>query len=221
MTTEEQAARIGAYRKWTAKSAGEKERDQLDAFLKLPPKERIDFLGHRAYVGGDTAEKWYGIGRRQYHFLVSVGLKPNHKFLDVACGALRLGQFLIPYLEAANYFGIEGEEALVVAGLKDELHFDLAETKHPRFAFNYDFDAPSGATFDYAMAQSLFTHLIEDDIEKCFSKLAPLANPGASFYFTYLEGEPYAAQRNVRTSHANRGWRYPFETIAKLGAKAG
>ena len=35
--------------------------------------------------------KW----EKQFHYLVSKGLKSNHKFVDIGCGALRLGQYLI------------------------------------------------------------------------------------------------------------------------------
>ena len=56
---------------------------------------------HRSYVGGSDPECWYGIGRLQYH-LLNDGFNINHKMLDVGCGCLRLGQFLIPMLERGN-----------------------------------------------------------------------------------------------------------------------
>src|ERR1700678_1283527 len=47
----------------------------------------LNLLGHREYVGG----LWEVIGKLQFDFLISRGLKPEHVFLDIACGPLRGG----------------------------------------------------------------------------------------------------------------------------------
>ena len=72
---------------------------------KLPSEDEsgIRTMGHRNWVGGG----WDEIGKLQFDFLISRGLKPHHVFLDIACGSLRAGRFLIPYLDAGNYLGIE------------------------------------------------------------------------------------------------------------------
>lgn len=184
----------------------------------LSPAERIEKWGHRSYVGGWDAEGWYGIGKHQYHFLVSKGLRSHHRFLDIACGSLRLGQYLIPFLDEGHYFGLEGEEALVRAGLERELSPEVAALKQPRFAFNYDFDFAFVDGFDFAIAQSLFTHLTLDDIEKCFANLCPMANDDSTFFFTYFEGD---SADNPKQSHANRGWRYSVPELERAAAKTG
>lgn len=56
-------------------------------------------LGHRSYVGGC----WDEIGKLQFDFMLKEGLKPEHYFLDVACGSLRAGLHFIPYLEVGHY----------------------------------------------------------------------------------------------------------------------
>jgi SAM-dependent methyltransferase len=176
----------------------------------LPPVERIRKWGHRAFVGGPEPELWYGIGRHQYYFLVSQGLRSNHFFLDIACGALRLGQYLIPMLDEGHYLGIEGEEALVQAGLEQELSPAVVALKKPKFSFNYDFNFDFVDTFDFAIAQSLFTHLTIEDIAKCFRNLKPKAHSNSTFYFTYFEG---TSSDNPAASHANLGWRYTVEEL--------
>jgi SAM-dependent methyltransferase len=189
------------------------------ADLALPPSERIRKWGHRAYIGGTDSENWYHIGLRQYHFLVSNGLKPEHKFLDVACGALRLGQFLIPMLDEGNYYGIDGEGELINAGLSKELMFDLHLLKEPKFAVNYEFDVSFCGGYDFAIAQSLFTHLTAADIAKCFEGVAKAANPGSKFFFTFFEG---SEQKNVHdVSHANKQWFYSFDTLKELAETNG
>lgn len=196
-----------------------KKRLQWRKDLGLSHGDRIEKWGHRAYVGGVDSDSWYSIGKRQYHFLVSEGLRSDHKFIDIACGSLRLGQYLIPMLSDGCYFGLEGEPKLVEAGLKKELMFDLAKLKKAQFAFNYDFDFSEFDDFDYAIAQSLFTHLTLVDIEKCFHNLRDKAHVGSRFYSTFFEGD--SASNPNSESHANKDWYYSLVQFEEIAAKTG
>ncbi|MEM1399048.1 MAG: hypothetical protein AAGF58_04170 [Pseudomonadota bacterium] len=187
--------------------------------LALSQQERIRKWGHRKYVGGNSPATWYDIGKRQYHFLVSQGLQHHHKFLDVACGSLRLGQFLIPMLDEGNYFGLEPEQELVLKGIEFECLFDVIEVKKPKFEYNYSFDVNFCEYYDFAMAQSLFTHLNIEDIDRCFSSLSHLAAQGSRFFFTFSEGKADGNPREA--SHAQKKWRYEFHTIEKLANNSG
>ena len=84
------------------------EQEAKRADWGLPPADRIKKWGHRSYIGGPDLETWFGIGKHQYHYLLSNGLLSHHRFLDLSCGSLRLGQYLIPFLEEVHYFGLEG-----------------------------------------------------------------------------------------------------------------
>lgn len=190
------------------------------ADLNLPHRDRALKWGHRMYVGGDNAESWYGIGKRQYHFLVSQGLRSDHKFLDVACGSLRLGQYIIPMLEKGNYFGIEGEKVLVDMGIENEFLFDVIEKKSPRFSYNYDFDMSFCDEYDFAIAQSLFTHLVKEDISKCFKAMSAVAKSGSKFYFSFFEGDE-ADNPESAASHANKNWKYSFATLDGIARSNG
>jgi SAM-dependent methyltransferase len=182
-------------------------------------EERVAKRGHRSYVGGHDTEDWYGIGKLQFHYLVSQGLLPKHRFLDIACGSLRLGQYLIPYLEPGNYRGLEGEQTLVEAGLAKELHFGLGELRKPAFAYNYDFDFGFVDGFDYAIAQSLFTHLVPDDIRLCFRNLRPKADPSSRFYFTFFDGN--SSGNPAGDSHAAISWRYSPDEMKEFCTSEG
>ena len=179
--------------------------------MDLTAPERIAAMGYRGYVGGEDPEMWYGIGRLQYHFLTSEGLSPEHVFVDLACGALRLGQFLIPYLRPGHYWGIDGEESLIKSGLDNEFNFDVIAQRRPNFIITYDFDLDSVGSFDYAMAQSLFTHLTLSDIGRAFAALARIARPHSRFYFTFFEGD--SSSNPTHSSHANKAWRYNIEEL--------
>ena len=78
---------------------GRRNRRQSTATKHGP--EGIKEMGHRQYVGGC----WDEIGRLQFDYLVSQGLRPNHYLLDIACGSLRAGIHFIPYLEPGHYLG--------------------------------------------------------------------------------------------------------------------
>ncbi len=185
----------------------------------LQPSERIGSIGHRPFVGGNDPETWYGIGRLQYHFLVREGLRPHHRFLDIACGALRLGQYLIPFLDRGNYFGLEAEPELVRIGLEQEFNFGIAEMKAPNFAYGYDFDFSFIEEFDFAIAQSLFTHLTLDDIALCFANLRARAGPQSKFFFTFHEGDDTNNPDNMSDPHLN--WRYRPGQFAEIGERSG
>ncbi len=51
---------------------------------QLSPAE-IAAGAHRAFVGG----RWDEIGRSQFEFMKQRGLLPEHKLVDIGCGALR------------------------------------------------------------------------------------------------------------------------------------
>lgn len=181
--------------------------------------ERIDLIGHRAYVGGSDPETWYGIGILQYHFLVANGLRPEHQFLDIACGSLRLGQYLIPYLDRGKYLGIDMIREIIDAGLAHEISPAIVEMKAPDFVVNEKFDVSGKSPFDVAIAQSLFTHLTLEDIGGCAAALWPNAAPGAKFYFTYFEGG--GADNPDGGSDPHKHWFYDIAQIADHFAPAG
>lgn len=167
--------------------------------------------GHREYVGGSDAEMWYHIGKIQYHFLVSNGLKPNHTFLDLACGSLRLGQYLIPMLDKGRYYGLDAREDMVQEGLRNELLYEVAEIKRPTFSYNHEFDFSFIHSFDYAIAQSLFTHLSMEYIEVCFGNIVKVMNDQSKFYFTFKKGD---SSKNPKVKmHPGKGWKYTFSEL--------
>jgi SAM-dependent methyltransferase len=175
----------------------------------------ILLLGHRNYVGG----KWEKIGRLQADFVRQKGLRPNQVFLDIACGALRAGVHLIPYLNRGNYLGIEKEERLVRLGVKKELGRQLYESKAPEFVISaeFEFDRFSKKP-DFALAQSLFTHLEEQDILNCMYRLRRFVNPGTRFFATYFIGD---APRTYTRSHALRYFAYTRQQTEAFGEATG
>jgi SAM-dependent methyltransferase len=139
---------------------------------------------HRRRVGG----LWEEMGRHQLDFLVAQGLRPEHRFLDVGCGALRAGRHLVDYLEPGNYYGLDINETLLDAGYDTEFT-DEQRARLPRANLRATdrFECDFGVPFDFAIAQSLFTHVSLNHIRLCLYRLAHVMPPGGRFYATFFE----------------------------------
>ncbi|UCC31013.1 MAG: class I SAM-dependent methyltransferase [Phycisphaerales bacterium] len=156
---------------------------------------------HRAEVGG----LWEEIGRLQFNFMVQRGLMPHHYFLDIGCGSLRGGVHFIPYLDRGRYFGIDRQKGLIGAGLRHELDAAIALAKQPRFIHSAMFEFDRFCTrFDFALAQSVFTHLAPDQIGLCLRNLLQVMNPAGSLYATFFrvdQSEPHVQTDDVHAVH--------------------
>lgn len=142
---------------------------------------------------------WNEIGRLQFDFLIQMGLKPDHKMLDVGCGTLRGGRFFIQHLNEGNYYGYDismralayAEVSMKESGLVSKapvlFHsfdgFRSAQLRHQKF--------------DMILAQSVFTHLPSDIIEAHFRDLKIVLAPSGSFFFTYDPSESNQVERQV------------------------
>ena len=171
---------------------------------------------HREFVGG----LWNELGRLQFDFLVKQGLGPSHVFLDIACGSLRAGRLLIPYLEAGNYLGIDKHHELIEAGKANEIGADVLEAKRPEFVISdrFSFEEFSKRP-DFCIAQSLFTHLRKRDIEVCFRKLSAFVEPGCRFFASFNETSIPIPQ--LATSHSIRPFYYTRHKMEAFGKQSG
>lgn len=175
---------------------------------ELAPAEIEEGL-HREFVGG----RWEELGRLQRDFLVAQGLRPRHRLIDVGCGCLRAGVWLVEYLEEKNYFGIDCNASLVQAGIEKELPRTGMAWKLPQenLLVDQEFEcAHWGVAFDYAIAQSLFTHLPLNYIRLCLARLSPCMAPGGRFYATFFEADPAKWSRVIRGQVETHPQRDPY-----------
>jgi SAM-dependent methyltransferase len=164
---------------------------------------------------------WDELGAWQLDALKAAGMQPNHRLLDVGCGAMRLGLRAVAHLNSGNYYGVDAFAPYL------ELARVLAEREVPDRQFelllseSFEFSR-FGVKFDFGMAQSVFTHLPVEQCESCVEELCKVMAPGGVFVFTFLIGVPstqgflYGAQQPMR--------RFAVEDpdyFAKLGARFG
>src|ERR1700751_2437126 len=135
---------------------------------------------YRAYVG--PPEDYDLIAAMTFNLLTTLGLRQHHSLLDICCGSLRIGRLLIPYLNRGKYFGVEPNEWLVDEGIKRELGETLVQIKRPTFFFSDspETSAQAKTAFDFAVAQSIFSHCGLDLIKGWLSAISPsLVQDGA------------------------------------------
>jgi SAM-dependent methyltransferase len=148
---------------------------------------RLDPDWHRRAVRG-SLEHWDYLGRLQLDYLVERGLEPQHYLLDVGCGPLRAGVHFIGYLEPGHYSGVDRQAELLERAQEVELPRYGLEGKEPQLLANSKFEfGRLGRTFDYAIAQSVFTHLPLNSIVRCLVEVSRVLNPGGKFYATIYE----------------------------------
>jgi hypothetical protein len=121
--------------------------------------DKADALQVRGVFLGGPREKFVTAGRAQLEILLARGLLPRHRVLDIGCGALRGGWWLINFLRPGRYFGIEPNVRMLDAGIEVMLGSELVEEKKPRFSNNSNFDfSVFGEIFDFLVARSVWTH---------------------------------------------------------------
>lgn len=200
-----------------------KEHKYLEAYKKHTDM-RVEKDPHEA-VGG----AWESKGKLQFDFLKRRGLMPDDCLLDIGCGTLRGGRFFIDYLDTGNYCGIDISEKAIAFGKELVANQNMDHKKPYLEVINgqLDFSELSGMSFDFVLAQSVFTHLLPEDIECCFSNLTRVMNNGASFFFTFnIRHEQLSKTVELECGalkQDNKNFYYPdgfFERIAeKYGFK--
>lgn len=154
------------------------------SFVKRPLKRLLYPDWHKDLVGGD----WEKVGQLQFDFWLKQGLKPEHYFLDIGCGALRAGVHFIRYLEAGHYFGMDNNKEALDAGRQVELVRHGLTHKNPTLVHMDDFNfQPLGVEFDYATAHSVFPHLTLNSSIQCIMNLEKVLVSGGQCYATFFE----------------------------------
>jgi SAM-dependent methyltransferase len=170
--------------------------DHEDLGLDLKPGDPQ----YRAYVG--PPEDYDLIAAMTFNLLTTLGLRQHHWLLDIGCGSLRIGRLLIPYLNQGKYFGVEPNKWLVDEGIRRELGETLVQIKRPTFFFSDSPDSIAQAkiAFDFALAQSIFSHCGLDLIKGWLSAISRSLAQDGVLVATFLIGEQDSSRP---------GWIYP------------
>ncbi|WCB93213.1 hypothetical protein DSM104299_01920 [Baekduia alba] len=159
----------------------------------LVPPRRRHFVGHAESDFAATGDEFLG------HFMRLGGLKPGDRVLDIGSGIGRMARPLTGFLDGGGtYDGFDVNPA-GIAWCRD--HYG---TDHPRFAFvvadlfnarynptgsqsAQEFTFPyADASFDFALATSVFTHLLEGEADRYLAEAARTLAPGGTLFATWF-----------------------------------
>jgi SAM-dependent methyltransferase len=154
-------------------------------------QERAERLAQTRFVGGSpwTYER---IGRLWFEVLIAEGLLPSSRVLDVGCGTLRLGYWLLHFLDPGHYYGIEPQVDMLEAGRTVIVEPDVLERADAHFAHNGDSDfSVFDARFDYVVACSIWTHASKAQITAMLASFAATSAPEGVFLASYHPASPW------------------------------
>jgi SAM-dependent methyltransferase len=169
-----------------------------------------------AAVGGRTHEEWLRVGQLQFDYLVSHGLKPGMRMLEIGCGNLRAGRLFIGHLDAGDYYGTDISPDILLAAQRT-LASEGLQHKLPHLTLVSDLTLAflPPAYFDVVHAHSVFSHSPIDVIEGCLAHVGRVMKPDGFFDFTFdrTEGSEHHVLRE--------DFYYRTETLVALAAKYG
>jgi hypothetical protein len=149
--------------------------------------------------GGESAgphQLFEAVGRDALLTLVEAGLDPSRRLLDFGCGVLRLGYWLIRFLDPDRYCGIEPKRERVELGKRFALTPELLTFKAPRFAYNSDCDmSVFGERFDFVVARSIFSHTAPGLLRASLASFRESSADGAVMLASYWRASgPHALE---------------------------
>jgi SAM-dependent methyltransferase len=175
---------------------------------------------HLAFVGGGDFEQ---TGRQFLGYFKELGgLEPGARVLDVGCGIGRMAMPLTGYLDGGSYAGFDVGREMVRWCRRN------ITTRWPNFEFTWasvyngkynPFGRESGtefrfpyedASFDFAFATSLFTHLLRDEAQHYLAETARVLKPGGTCLLTFFLLTP-EAEAEIATGRSMLAFQHPIE----------
>lgn len=184
---------------------------------RLVPPRRLDFVGHSDFVA--TGEEFLG------HFVTIGGLRPDERVLDIGCGIGRMARPLTRFLSGEGTYDGFDVNPEGIAWCRERyapypnfrfVHADLHNGRYnpggtgraETFRFPYD-----DASFDFALATSVFTHLLEPAADRYLGETARVLRPGGRALLTFFlldEG----SRRALAEGRATLAFRDPDGDVA-------
>jgi hypothetical protein len=149
-------------------------------------QRKAERLGATTFLGVPVRDFEKG-GRELLTYLLNAGLKPDSKLVDIGCGVLRGGYWLIHFLDPECYYGIEPHAGRLAMGLNTILEPEVLAAKRPRFDTNPHFDTSVfNEKFDFFLAYSIWTHAAKSQIQTMLDAFLRDAKDAGLFLTSYL-----------------------------------
>jgi SAM-dependent methyltransferase len=218
--------KIGYALKHPGKIAGYTKRRGRDAWLRMRSPDHVSYYrsvmrsdaarSRDGAVGSNTRESWLEIGKLQFDYAVSHGLKPDMRMLEIGCGNLRAGRLFIDYLEPGNYYGTDISPDILLAA-QDTIAEQGIAARLPHLTLVTDLRLQflPDASFDFVHAHSVFSHSPIEVIDECLAHVGRVMTTDGFFDFTF--------DRTEGTEHhvLREDFYYRTQTLIELAAKHG
>ena len=150
-------------------------------------QEVAETLGERGIFTGGPVKDFELVGRMQFALMIREGIYPWSKVLDIGCGCLRGGYWMIHFLNPGCYFGIEPAVSMVKTGLAELIEPEVLHEKCPNIDHNALFDTSVfGVKFDAFLCRSIWSHAAKGQIETMLDNFLRDSTPNAFFLTSYL-----------------------------------
>ncbi|HEY3780730.1 MAG TPA: class I SAM-dependent methyltransferase [Fimbriimonadaceae bacterium] len=181
-----------------------KKRIELPSVPALPAAE-IDWKAVD-FVGTNPAE-----GLAQLKVLQMEGCDPQHRVLEVGCGALIAGFPTMNYLNKGNYVGLDPNKWLIEASMKSALVTKTIKEKDAKFLYNDQFDGSDFAPYDYILSHSILSHTSFDQLKLFFANAYKVLNKGgkAVVSIRLAEGNRFGSPGSKIADEQFTEWEYP------------
>ena len=168
-------------------------------------QRKAEILSEKSFLGFPSAD-FEKAGREQLTYLLLAGLNPDSKVIDLGCGVLRAGYWLIHFLSPGRYFGIEPHTGRLDMGVNTILEPEVLNSKRPQFDTNSQFDTSVfGTKFDFFLAYSIWTHASKRQIQAMLDSFLRDSPDDGIFLTSYLpaswKNRDYKGDRWNGTSH--------------------
>ena len=142
--------------------------------------------------------------------LVSLGLQPQHVFVDYGCGSLRVGRHLIEYLDAQKYWGLDVTDRFYRDGL-ELLDEEVLWTKSPRCRIISEETLHEVRRHnpDFIASIAVLKHVPEKDLDGYFDRLCGMMHADTTLVVTFSH-----STRRERIS--GKSWSFPKSRIKAL-----
>jgi SAM-dependent methyltransferase len=218
--------KMGYALKHPGKIAGYARRHSRDAWLRMRSPDHVSYYravmrsdaarSRDGAVGSQTRESWLELGKLQFDYAVSHGLKPDMRMLEIGCGNLRAGRLFIDYLEPGHYYGIDISPDILLAAQDTIAEQGIAaKLPHLTLVTGLRLQFLPDAGFDFVHAHSVFSHSPIEVIEECFAHVGRIMAADGFFDFTF--------DRTEGTEHQvlHEDFYYRTQTLIELAAKHG
>ena len=181
---------------------------------------RSERIAGEVFLGGPRRD-FERVGRLCLDVLLREGLSPSSSVLDVGCGALRVGYWLMRFLDPGCYFGIEPNREMLKVGLEQVLEPEVLARAHPHFDHNDRFDfSVFGERFDFVLARSIWTHTAKSQISAMLGSFAQTAAPAGVLLASYHPASALFSHRpraaRLRALWTRTAMSLPLEELTPL-----